>query len=108
VREIGFLDRFLGLHRVHEAEHRLRQSLGDEAHLGDRGDVIVGDALGPQQAQQIRRRIGLHRIKRPARKLLDEEAGGAPGGVRTKKRDRLNRTLPCDLGAGSGAVGGGS
>ena len=81
----------LGLHRVHEAEHCVRQGFGDQPHLGDRGHVIMGHAFLPQDLEQIRRGIGLDRIERPARKLLDEETGGAPGGVRTNERDRLNR-----------------
>ena len=91
--EIGFGDRFLGLDRVHEAQHGFRQRFRDQAHFADRGDVIMGDARVPQDLQQLRRGIGLDRIERPARKLLDEEAGSALGGVRTKERDRLNRAL---------------
>ena len=48
--EIGLGDRFLGLHRMHQADHRLRQGLMDQANLGDRGDVKMGDALVPQDA----------------------------------------------------------
>ena len=92
ISEIGFADRFNSLHRMHEAYHGARQSLSDQAHLGDRGDVIMRHARVPQDLQQIRRGIGLHGIERPARKLLHEEAGGAPGGVRTNERDRLNRS----------------
>ena len=33
--EIGFGDDFLGLHRVHEADHRLRQGVVDQADLSD-------------------------------------------------------------------------
>jgi hypothetical protein len=36
----------------------------------------------PQHLEQVRRRIGLDRIERLARKLLGKEAGGARGGVR--------------------------
>ena len=65
------------------------------------------DALLPQQLQQVGRGIGLDRIKRPARKLLDEEAGSPAGGVRTKQRDRLDRPQLRDLAgiddAGDGA-----
>ena len=50
VLEIGLGDRFLGLHRVHEAQHRLGQRLVDQPHFGDRGDVIMGDARVPQDA----------------------------------------------------------
>ena len=61
---------------------------------------------GPTQAdahlQQIRRGIGLDRIERLARKLLDEEAGGAPGGVRTYQRNRLDRALLGEGDAGDG------
>ena len=66
VSEISLGDRFLGFHRVHEAKRRLRQRLGDEADLGDRGDVIMGDAFLPQDPKQIRRGIGLHRIEHAA------------------------------------------
>ena len=68
----------------------------------------MGDALLPQDPEQIRRGIGLHRIERAARKLLDKEAGGAPGGVRTNERDRLDRTQLGDVGTASGAGRGGS
>ena len=83
--EIGLGDRFLGLHRVHEAEHRLGQRLVDQADFADRGDVIMRDAGFPQDLQQVGRRVRLHRIERAARELLDEEAGGAPRGVRTQQ-----------------------
>ena len=89
--EIGLRDRFLGLDRMHEAKRRFRQRFRDQAHLADRGDVIMGDARVPQDLEQVRRGIGLDRIERLARKLLDEEAGGTLCGVRTKERDRLNR-----------------
>ena len=45
--EIGLGNGFLGLHRVHEAEHRFGQSLVDEPDFTDRGDVIVRDAGYP-------------------------------------------------------------
>jgi hypothetical protein len=89
---IGFGDRLLGLDRVHEALDGPGQGLGDEAHLGDRRDVVMSHAAFPQDAQQVRRRIGLDRIERAARKLLDKEAGGAHCGVRTNERDRLDRS----------------
>ena len=103
--EIGLGDRLLRLHRMHEAGHRLGKGLRDQPHLGDRRHVIMGDAFRPQDPQQVRRGIGLHRIERAARKLLNEEAGGAPGGVRTNERDRLDRALHCDCDAGDGVNG---
>jgi len=42
----------------------------------------MGDSRIPQDLQQLRRGIGLHRIHRLARKLLGEESGGTRGGVR--------------------------
>ena len=66
------------------------------------------DARVPQDLQQVGRRIGLHRIERAARELLDEEAGGAARGMRTKKRDRLDRTLLGDVGTAAVAGRGGS
>ena len=54
--EIGLGDGFLGLHRVHEAEHRLGQSFVDQADLADRRDVVMRDARVPQDPQQVRRR----------------------------------------------------
>ena len=82
--KISLGDGFLGLHRVHEAEDGIGQRLGDQAHFADRRDVIVSDAGFPQDPQQVGRRVRLHRIERAARELLNEEAGGAPRGVRTK------------------------
>ena len=67
----------------------------------------MGDARVPQDPQQVRRGVGLDRIERPARKLLDEEARGAPRGVRTKQRDRLGRALLGDIGTAAGAGRGG-
>lgn len=49
-------------------------------------DIIMGDAARPQGAEQRGRRVRLHRIERPARKLLDEETGGAGCGLRTNER----------------------
>ena len=54
VVEIGLGDRFLGLDRVHEAQGRLRQRLGDQPHFAERGDVIMGDAA----SHRIRSRSG--------------------------------------------------
>jgi hypothetical protein len=106
VRKIGLGDRFLGLDRMHEAERRLRQGGRNQADLGDRGHVVMGHAGIPQYLEQVRRGIGLHRIERAARKLLDEESGGPMRGMRTNKRDRLSRVQPCDLGAGDAGRGG--
>ena len=106
--EIGLGDGLLGLHRMHEAQHRLRQRLVDQPDFADRGDVVMRDAGVPQDLQQLRRRVRLDRIERAARKLLDEEAGGATRGVRTEKRHRLDRTKLSDVGTGSGAGRGGS
>jgi hypothetical protein len=92
VLEISLGNRFLGLDRMHEADRRFRQRLGDKPHLGDRGHVVMRDSAIPKDLEEIGRRIRLHRIEHPARKLLYKEAGGAPGGVRTKERDRLDRS----------------
>ena len=83
--EIGFGDRFLGLHRVHEAQDRLGQRLADQPDLADRGDVVMGDARVPQDPQQVGRGVRLDRIERAAGELLDEEAGSAPRGMRTQQ-----------------------
>ena len=99
VIEIGLGDRFLGLHRVHEADDCLGQRLVDQADLADRGDVVMGDARVPQDAQQVRRRVRLDRVERAARELLDEEAGRAARGMWAQQRDRLDRTLLGDIGS---------
>ena len=98
VIEIGLGDRFRGLHRMHEAEHRLGKRLVDQAHFADRRDVVVRDAFFPQNPQQRRRRIRLHRVERPPRELVHEEAGRATRGMRTEKRNRLDRSAICDVG----------
>ena len=90
---IGLANRLLRLHRMHEADHRFGQDLGDQTHFGDRGHVVMRDSALPQNPEEIRRGIGLDRVERLARKLLDEETGGAPGGVRTKERNRLDRLM---------------
>ena len=67
----------------------------------------MGDAGVPQDLQQVGRRVRLDRIERAARELLDEEAGGAPRGVRTQQRDRLDRALLGDSGSPPAAGRGG-
>ena len=60
VVEIGLGDGALGLDRVHEAQgHIGAERCADKAHLGDRGDVVMRDAIGPHDRQQVGRRIGL-------------------------------------------------
>src|SRR3546814_19973177 len=73
-----FRSRFLGLHRMHEAQRRPRKGARHQSHLGDRGDVIMGHAGIPQQTQQVGRRIRLDRIQGRAGKTLDEEPRRAP------------------------------
>ncbi len=71
----------------------------DEADLADGGDIKMRDAIVPQDLEQIGRRIGLDRIKRAARELLDEEAGGATRSMRTQQRDRVDRAELGDSGS---------
>ena len=108
VGEIGFADRLFGLDRMHEAQGRLWQQVAHQSHFGDGSGIIMRDAAIPQQPDQIGRGIGFYRIERLARKLLDKEAGGARGGMRTEQCDRLNRKHLCDIGTASSAGGGGS
>src|SRR4030095_13578201 len=99
--EICLGNRLLGLHRMHETQGGLRQRLGDQPYFAKRRDVVMRNARIPQDLQQLRRGIGLHRIERLARKLLDEESGSAPGGARTKEGDRFKGTLTSDVGNGA-------
>ena len=46
-------DRFGGLDRVHEAQSRLRQHLGDQPHFADRRDVVMRHLRIPQNAEQL-------------------------------------------------------
>ena len=96
--EIGFGDRLLGLHRVHEAEHGIRQRVVDQAHLADGRDVIVSHALAPQDPEEVGGWVGLHGIERAPRELLCEEPGRAPCSVRAEERHRLGRTRHGDFG----------
>ena len=96
MREIGFGDRRRGLHRMHEAQHRLGQEAAHQPHLRDGGDVVMGDARIPQHADQLRRGVGLDGIEHLARELLDEETGGAPRGVRAIEDDGFVRTKVAD------------
>jgi len=91
VLDVSLGDRLFAFDRMHEAQHRLGQDRADQPDLGDRRDVIMGDARLPQLDEQFGRRIRLDRIEHRARKLLGEEAGGAPCGVRANERDRLGR-----------------
>ena len=81
--EISLGDCFLGFDRVHEAQHCFRKRVVDKADFADRGDVIMCNAGIPEDAEEVRRRVRLHRIERAARKLLDEVTGGATRSVRT-------------------------
>lgn len=105
--EIGFGDGFLGLHRVHEALHRLGQRVADEADLADGRDIIMGDSGVPQNPEEVGRRVRLDRIERPARELLDEVASGSVGCMRTQERNRLDRAQLGDSGSASAAQRGG-
>jgi len=102
VFEIGLANRVRGLDRVHEAQNRLGQDRAHQPHLGDRSDVEMGDAIVPQDANQVRRGIGLDRIERLARKLLDEETGGARSGVRAIEDNGLVRRESADYGRSAG------
>ena len=96
--EIGFGDCLFGLNRMHEAEHRIREGVMDETDFGDRSHIIIRHPRVPENLQQIGRGIRFHRIKGSARELLHEKAGRAPSGVRTKQRNRLNRSAIGDVG----------
>ena len=56
----------------------------------------MGHAGAPQHLNEIGRRVGLDRIEHLARKLLDEETGGAPRGVRAVEDDGFVRTEVAD------------
>ncbi len=73
--EISLGDGFLGLHRVHEAQHRFGQSLVDQADFADRRDIVVRDACFPQDLQQDR-----------ARDWPSPRRASGPGNFSTKKR----------------------
>ena len=79
VNEIGFLDRFLGLDRVHEAQGRLGQGAARHAHLADRRDVVMRHTAVPEDLEQFGGGVRLDGIEHRSRKLLDKEAGGARG-----------------------------
>jgi len=91
VFEVRFADRARSLDRVHEAQLGLRERLAHEPHLCDGGDVEMADPVIPQDLQELGRGVGLHRIQRLARKLLDEETGCARRGVRAVENDRFVR-----------------
>lgn len=56
----------------------------------------MGHARIPQHLDQVGGGIGLDRIEHLARKLLDEETGGAPRGVRAVEDDGFVRTEVAD------------
>ena len=89
---IGFADRFFGLDRMHEAQCRVRRIFAHQLDLGQAGHVKMRNAALPQERDQLRRGVGLDRIKRLTRKLLDKETGSTLGGMRTNERDRLDRS----------------
>ena len=100
VLAVGFADRAGRLDGVHEAQRRAGQRGAHQPHFGDRGDVVMRHAVIPQHLQQVGRGIRLHRIERLARKLLDEETGGARGGVRAIEDDRFVRLESANYGPG--------
>jgi hypothetical protein len=93
---------------MHEAKRRLGSDACDQPHLGDRSDVEVRDTTFPQQLDQLWGGVRFDRIELPAHKLLHEEAGGTPRGMRAKERYRLDRTLTGDFKAVRSLDGAGS
>ena len=93
---VRFADRRLRLDRVHKAQLGVGQQAANQPHLGNRSNVVVFDARFPQNLNKVRRRIGFHRVEHLARKLLNEETSGAPGGVRAIEDDRLFRRQNAD------------
>ena len=96
VFEIGFADGGRRLYRVHEAQHSLRQQGAHQTHLSNRGDIVMRHPCIPQDLDEVRGRVRLHRIEHLARKLLDKEAGGAPRCMRAVEDYRFVRTKVAD------------
>src|SRR3546814_8615448 len=88
---ISLSDRFLWLDRMHEAQGRLRQGVGDKPHLRNGSNIEMRNSALPERLQKLRRRIRLDRIKRFARKLFSKESSSPTCSLRTNKRYRLNR-----------------
>src|SRR3546814_9395671 len=88
---ISLSDRFLWLDRMHEAQGRFRQGVGDKPHLRDGSNIEMRNSALPERLQKLRRRIRLDRIKRFARKLFSKESSSPTCSLRTNKRYRLNR-----------------
>src|SRR3546814_12849225 len=88
---ISLSDRFLWLDRMHEAQGRLRQGVGDKPHLRNGSNIEMRNSALPERLQKLRRRIRLDRIKRFARKLFSKESSSPACSLRTNKRYRLNR-----------------
>src|SRR3546814_17321140 len=89
---ISLSDRFLWLDRMHEAQGRLRQGVGDKPHLRNGSNIEMRNSALPERLQKLRRRIRLDRVKRFARKLLSKTSRSPPCSLRTNKRYWLNRS----------------
>src|SRR3546814_4740384 len=83
---ISLSDRFLWLDRMHEAQGRLRQGVGDKPHLRNGSNIEMRNSALPERLQKLRRRIRLDRIKRFARKLFSKESSSPTCSLRTNKR----------------------
>src|SRR3546814_16964130 len=88
---ISLSDRFLWLDRMHEAQGRLRQGVGDKPHLRNGSNIEMRNSALPERLQKLRRRIRLDRIKRLARNLFSKESSRPTCILRTTKRYRPNR-----------------
>ena len=98
---IGFANRRCGLDRMHEAQGCASAGPAEPAAL--RQSRRHRNASRPavhRILQQIGRRIGLHRIHRRSRKLLDEEPGSARRRMRAGKDDGFVRAERADYSLG--------
>src|SRR3546814_18897311 len=88
---ISLSDRFLWLDRMHEAQGRLRQGVGDKPHLRDGSNIEMRNSALTERLQKLRRRIRIDRIQRLARKISSKESSSPACSLRTTKRYRLHR-----------------
>ncbi len=91
-----------GFYRMHEAQGRLGQHFAHHAHLTDRGHVVMGHARIPQDTDQVRRGIRLHRIHGGAGKLLDKESCSPRRGMRAVEDHGFVRRDCADYSLGVG------
>ena len=93
------------LDRMHEAQFRIGQQPAHQPHFGDRGDIVMGDPVVPQDTDQIGRGIRFYRVECTPAKAVHEETRSACRSVRTVQDNRFVRRKRRNYGSSVGISG---